>query len=397
MKIRQGDIFLLKFEQDSVYLSKTIFIDKSKVEINSAQIINNGVKWKISVVNYIPNERRIFAEVLNYQSSDDDFSALQNEVMAKNTVDKINFKNINTNELLKSSSPSKKISASPNKVLTKRIINTSFNFPIRLSTFLNGAVAFTKFIKEANQEVKFKIHNPLIKEEYDSVKNYFESYLKSKQIIVKAQIIIKNRKIIDCRATSNEISKINESAIESVKFDFLTRQFLKSGKNQDSNKNLHTIDELYDELTVKRVKASTFHSSPETLMNDIITIKSSKHYKQLRYLSSKHLSKILRLRFVLNPFSFVFLLQNKEAYFIIWETLNTSEATYIWIVKPKATDELKAKLVDIDNIIGKIKDGGKRLYLKENPENFVKINHDYTNKEKGIKMWIKELENILEL
>jgi len=138
-----------------------------------------------------------------------------------------------------------------------------------------------------------------------------------------------------------------------------------------------------------------FHPDPEDLMNDLIDIKSSKHYKQLRYLSSKHLSKILNLRFILKPFSFVFLLDSNESYFIVWETLDTSEATYIWKVNPKKTNELKQKLNEIDDIIGVIKEGGKRAYLKENPEDLTRINHDYTNKSAGIKNWIKELESIL--
>jgi hypothetical protein len=40
--------------------------------------------------------------------------------------------------------------------------------------------------------------------------------------------------------------------------------------------------------------------------------------------------QILRIRFVLTPFSFLFLLHGNKKYHIVWETLNSEEATYIW-------------------------------------------------------------------
>jgi hypothetical protein len=38
----------------------------------------------------------------------------------------------------------------------------------------------------------------------------------------------------------------------------------------------------------------------------------------------------MKIRFVLNPYSFVFLLSGEQNYFVILETLHTEEATYIW-------------------------------------------------------------------
>ena len=38
----------------------------------------------------------------------------------------------------------------------------------------------------------------------------------------------------------------------------------------------------------------------------------------------------MKIRFVLQPFSFVFLLAGKDHHYIVLETLDTEEATYIW-------------------------------------------------------------------
>ena len=66
----------------------------------------------------------------------------------------------------------------------------------------------------------------------------------------------------------------------------------------------------------------------EELLNEILKLKDARHYQQLRYLD-KHDRSVLKVRFVLLPFSFVFLLSGQEQYHIVWETLDTEEATYI--------------------------------------------------------------------
>ena len=42
--------------------------------------------------------------------------------------------------------------------------------------------------------------------------------------------------------------------------------------------------------------------------DDLLEIHQTKHYKHLRYLSAIHASGIMKLRFVLKPFSFIFLI-----------------------------------------------------------------------------------------
>lgn len=422
MNVNKGDEFLLKFEQDKVYLNDGKFIDKSKVDVGPTRIIDAGVRWKISVIKYFPNEKRIYAQIVNYQSREHDFSDVQHGIVDELEIEKISFDKIDTVGLLSSSSPKNKILTTPK---TKRKesetigkskpkafrphlpeediksstqeINISFDFPIRHISFFDGHVKFTKFIQDAYREVVFTIHNSFLRKEYDSVKNYFEKYLNRKNITVQARIVLTNKDTIDCKANSAEIAKINEAAIESVKFDFIKFTILKPRTNEESDKLLYTLEELYANRTKSKIKSDLFHSSPEELINDVLTIKSSKHYKQLRYLSSKHLSKILNIRIVPEPFSFVFLLENNDNYFLIWETLNTSEATYIWITASKEKEDLKVQLDKMEDIIRCIKEDGKKRYLKSKPDNLRRIYHDYTNKETGIKKWIHELEKILRL
>ena len=52
-------------------------------------------------------------------------------------------------------------------------------------------------------------------------------------------------------------------------------------------------------------------------MASISSPEQAKHYRQLRYLATRHEHTILKLRFVLSPFSFVFLLAGEEQFHIV--------------------------------------------------------------------------------
>jgi hypothetical protein len=90
--------------------------------------------------------------------------------------------------------------------------------------------------------------------------------------------------------------------------------------------NLLNIDQLQKDDQ----GSNKLYQSGEELLNDLFKNKQYKHEKQLKYLADKHARDILKLRFILSPFSFVFLLTGKEGFHIILETLDTEEATYMW-------------------------------------------------------------------
>jgi hypothetical protein len=130
----------------------------------------------------------------------------------------------------------------------------------------------------------------------------------------------------------------------------------------------------------------TLYNSGDKLLNDILKSKDVKHRKQLLYLAQKHNSQTLKIRFVLRPFSFVFLLTGVEQYHIVLETLDTEEATYIWNI-PKDIETLKAKLKEIDQQLSIIKNKGRQVFLDTQPENFNRILHDYSDEKKGFIIW----------
>ena len=130
------------------------------------------------------------------------------------------------------------------------------------------------------------------------------------------------------------------------------------------------------------------------MLNDILNNKNVRHYRQLRYLASKHDGTILKLRFVLNPFSFVFLLTGTEQYHVVLETLDTEEATYIWHID-KNRQMLPQNIRAIDQDLNIIRNKGRQIFLENQPANFSRLIHDYSDERKGFVIWKDMVEERL--
>ena len=114
----------------------------------------------------------------------------------------------------------------------------------------------------------------------------------------------------------------------------------------------------------------------------------------MRFLAQQHKSDILKIRFVLSPFSFVFLLSGKEQYHIVLETLDTEEATYVWHME-KSRQILRSKFKEIDQQLNIIRNKGRLFFIESNPESFNRVVHDYSDPKKGFVIWKDKLEERL--
>ena len=136
------------------------------------------------------------------------------------------------------------------------------------------------------------------------------------------------------------------------------------------------------------------YETNEELLKDILKNNKFKHSKHLQHLAENHLGHLLKLRFTLSPFSFIFLLQGSEQFHIILETLDTEEATYLWHFN-KEIQLLPHQLKVIDQQLTIIKNQGRQAFIETNPENFSRIVHDYSNNLKGFIIWKGMLEERL--
>jgi hypothetical protein len=169
--------------------------------------------------------------------------------------------------------------------------------------------------------------------------------------------------------------------VEGVKFQFLNKGLLK--QFTPKKQNILTSDELQERGKI--------YANAEELLNEILKNKQYKHSQHIQYLANRHESRVMKIRFVLNPFSFLFLLVGEQSYFIVLETLDTEEASYIWHT-PKYKATLIEEVKQIDNQLSIIREKGRQAFLEINPENFTRILHDYSDNKKGFIHWKSAIE-----
>ncbi len=260
-------------------------------------------------------------------------------------------------------------------------IEKEIKIPIEELEFRYGSVTFKYLIQETKAELEFEIENLEVRPEFKVLKPYFAKALKSKNIKVDIHAEFENSKLVSQLATSADIDKINREVIEGVKFKFITKNFF--GQKHITEENLLTVTELKN--------GKQLYSDGEQLLDDILKNKDFKHSQQLRYLANRHEGTHLKIRFVLSPFSFVFLLSGEQQFHIILETLDTEEATYLWHTD-KTKQALINKVKEIDKELNIIRNKGRQAFLETNPESFSKILHDYSDKKKGFIIWKDLLE-----
>ena len=266
------------------------------------------------------------------------------------------------------------------------IIDKTIRVPIADLDFQYGLVAFKYKVGELKMELDFEIEHLNIRPEFDVLKSYFSKVLNSNTVFIDINAEFKDHLLVAQNATSDDLLRINQQLIDSVKFQFIEKRFLSKKRSEDVNQGFADLS--------KTEGLSNLYRSEEEILEDILKNQQIKHFLQLKYLASRHEKDILKLRFVLSPFSFVFLIDGHERFHLVLETLDTEEATYIWHIN-KDIRLLKNKLREIDRDIETIRNKGRQFFLEQEPIEFSRIWHDYSDKQKGFVIWKDQFEERL--
>ncbi|GGH82094.1 hypothetical protein HNQ91_005719 [Filimonas zeae] len=263
-------------------------------------------------------------------------------------------------------------------------IEKEIKVPVESLEFRYGVIGFSYICKEPDEKVEFEIEHEDIRPEFDVLKPYFIKVLKSPNVTVSIYAELENGKLVSQSADSPDFKKINKEVIEGVRFRFVTKTML--SKSPLPEQNILDINQLQS--------GQSLYETGEELIAEILKQSHFKHHQQLRYLSEKHAGDILKIRFVLQPFSFVFLLKGEAMYHVILETLDTEEASYLWHFE-KQLSLLPVYLKELDKQLDIIRKQGRQAFIAAPPENFSRIMHDYNNEQKGFITWKYALEERL--
>ena len=246
-----------------------------------------------------------------------------------------------------------------------------------------GSVSFNYEITSKNISIEFNIENDFLRPEFDILKTYFSKVIGKRKVTINISIELDGEQVISQIAESDDIDMINREIIDNVKFNFIEHNLFKKSKN----KNIVDIIETENETQ------KLFPSNIE-LLSSILDKKDVKHYSQLRYLANSHNNSLLKLRFITQPFSFVFIISGKFQHHIILETLDTEEATYVWHID-KTSSDINLQLNIINDDLNKIQVEGRQHFLEKQPDNFSRIIHDYSDSKRGFIVWRDSLEMML--
>jgi len=319
------------------------------------------------LIQYIGRVQRSEINPTIYDYRDNKIDYLNKLFLKRNTY----YRKIDRQATLFDEPKEEIISSNPVIKIEKKI-----KIPIEELEFHYGNIAFKYPINEMNATLEFQVENLEIRPEFEVLIPYFIKVLKSKTISAELFAEFENGKLVSQLAISQDIERINKEVLESVKFQFLNKSLL--GKSPVHKQNIITSDELQNNQNI--------YSNAEDILNEILKNKLYKHSRHIQYLADHHESGIMKIRFVLNPFSFVFLLAGEQQYHIVLETLDTEEATYIW-----HTAKNKSLMIEvvkqIDQQLNIIREKGRQAFLENNPEYFTRIMHDYSDNNKGFMIW----------
>ena len=244
-------------------------------------------------------------------------------------------------------------------------------------TFDKGVIRFILFVDTRLGEVSFDIPHPTSLKEYDAIKEYFGKVLRKRTVACQIFIEAAEGKILSKSARFVPDDPFDFTVIELVG-DYIVRETILNNDEAVSivEEKLRLVAGLDDK-----------HRNFEGLLETLSKFKKSKHYYHLRHLSSLHEAGAFRLRMTGKPLSFIFVIRGTRHYYLVWETYETKEATYIWELESHDGQPKRKQMEDLVEKIKWLREGNKSNYLLTPSATFKRIQHDYSQTDGGIQKW----------
>ncbi len=273
--------------------------------------------------------------------------------------------------------PEESIEIKPNdRLLLEETINVSLDD----LKFQYGVIAFNYESSEFHFNLEFIIEHFDIRPEFEVLKPFFGKVFGKKTVEISILVEMEKGKLVAQSAESTDLQRINHELISGMKFQFIQKSL--SFKPNTSNRDWETKEQIAEQL----------FASEDELLNIALQNSDARHFLNLKYLASCHTTTLGKIRYMLMPFSFIFMIQGETQSFVVLETYDTEEATYIWQLNP---NEFQIEMQQVNLALETIRTKGRQFILSNPPPNFSRIVHDYSDKMKGFIQWKAVLEERL--
>lgn len=266
--------------------------------------------------------------------------------------------------------------------------------PIKLLRFTNGGICFD-YKKVGGGVQELKVINEFIIEEFDAVKTYFGKALGKSKVEITITVEYQKYGPTEYFANSEDLNSISPEMILQIRGSVLAKHFKNNTLDIGQGPLFFSIDDNLDVDEGKKIPTRSLFKDQDDLFAELIKVKRPKHQDHLEFLANKQENEFAKLKYLLKPFSFVFLLKGGAGYFAVWETLDTSEATYLWNIGERSED-IELAIEDIQAMIFAIVTNTKTQFLKSKPDNFSRVRHDYNNGKAGLINWKEEIGRVLD-
>jgi hypothetical protein len=398
---------IILVKDDRIYFNPDISISIKATNIPANALVfrsNESFYWKVAMVGYHNEDKRLEVEVIDYLSKDIALFELQQPRKPINalTFEALDWKfiepmvaafkkselpglikNIDIEPKVEVPKPTQrsffKYQPDLSEVVTEQ--NLEFSVDINDLTFKLGFVTFSRYINAVEADVDFYIANDFLLPEFNFIRFWFAKKLKSKRIKVTARVVIKQDQVIDTSASSKQINLINQEFIEGIK-NQRTLSLDKALKTTEIDKSLFTADELFAQINTEDEEGNIFKQSEEDILQSFLGDVEVRNKKHLAYLAAQKQSDKYKIRYTIHPqFGFLFMAEGETCNHFIWELLN-SHATYVWSIDKKAIN-LDLQIQKINHAINLVRNYGRDYYKRSYRENqhdpnlvFAQIKHN---------------------
>jgi hypothetical protein len=256
-------------------------------------------------------------------------------------------------------------------------ITRAIAVPFDSLLFEQGKISFTWLVHIRLGAVTFEILYPSSRKEYDAIKGYFEKVLRSKTVECQISVEALGGEIQSKNAQFTSGDPFTAAVIEQVG-DYILKATILNGDEEIS---------VVTEKLKPLVDLDPSEQNFDWLLEKLSQFKKSKHYYNLRHLSSLHEAGAFRLRMTAKPISFLFVIKGRQDFYLVWETYESEEATYVWRLDSREGQPQRQELNDLIEKIKWLRNNNKNVYRKSPPANFKRIEHYYSQPDGGIEKW----------